>query len=636
MKSLLFILLSEPIEREGSMEYKFLSKINSPEDLKSLDFEKLKILATEIRYKLIETVSHNGGHLASNLGSVELTIALHKVFSSPKDKILFDVGHQCYTHKLLTGRFDRFSTLRTKDGISGFCRPDESEHDVFYSGHSGTSVSAGLGLAKANQLKGDDGYVVSVIGDGSFTGGMVYEALNNGGRSDAKHIVILNDNNMSISENVGSFAKYLAVIRSNPKYSSFKSGTEKFLGKLKGGKGIIDTIRYFKTNIKNKLYLQSTFFEDLGYHYMGPIDGHNTELLCTALESARMIDGPVVIHAITVKGKGYEFAEKEPSIFHGISKFDIYSGEAKPCRTTYSDKVGEILCSLAEKDSSVCAITAAMSIGTGLAGFADKYPDRFFDVGIAEEHAVTFASGLAKKGMKPVCAIYSTFLQRCYDQIIHDVSLQKQKVVFAVDRAGFVGEDGETHHGLFDVNFFGSVPGIKVYSPCNFKLLEDSLTDALYCVDSAVAVRYPRGSEKSNTALLNQKGLEFSIYGKDTAEKVIVTYGGLTSNAIDAVDSLAEVRNDILLVSLNQIKPFPKDAFEVIKSKKEIYFFEESMKSGGIGEKLASMLLEVGYKGKYKITAVEDEYVCPAEIKEQLKMYRLDTDSMIKIISGEN
>ncbi len=424
------------------MKYELLSKINSPNDIKNFNTDKLDLLAKEIRYKLIETVSENGGHLASNLGAVELTIAMHKVFDSPKDQFVFDVGHQCYTHKLLTGRYEKFDTIRTKGGISGFCRPNESEHDVFYTGHSGTSVSAGLGLAQSKKLKNDNHYVISVIGDGSFTGGMVYEALNNGGRTDAKHIIILNDNKMSISENVGAFAKYLAVMRSRPGYYAFKSGTEKALNKVPFGKKIASELYHIKTEVKNKLYKQSTFFEDLGYRYLGPIDGHDIDTLCDALNAAKKVNGPVLLHVITTKGKGYDYAEKSPSLFHGISKFDVNTGEPISSSDCYSDKLGEYVCAHAENDSSICAITAAMGIGTGLENFRKKFTDRFYDVGIAEEHAITFASGLAKNGMKPVYAVYSTFLQRCYDQIVHDISLQKTKILLAIDRAGFVGEDG--------------------------------------------------------------------------------------------------------------------------------------------------------------------------------------------------
>ena len=613
------------------MEYKLLSEINSPKDIKKLDYTKLNELSGEIRYKLIETVSENGGHLASNLGMVELTVALHKVFDSPKDQFVYDVGHQCYTHKLLTGRYESFSTLRTKGGISGFTRPTESEHDIFFSGHSATSVSAGLGLAQAKALKGDRSHVVSVIGDGSFTGGMVFEALNNGGRSKANHIVVLNDNKMSISENVGAFAKYLAVIRSRPQYYSFKANTEKVLNKVPFGEKIVKELYKVKTDIKNKVYEKSTFFEDLGYRYMGPIDGHNIENLCDALQSAKSVNGPVLLHVITVKGKGYEYAEKDPSVFHGISKFDVDTGEAISSSKSYSDKFGETLCDLAKNDDSLCAITAAMGIGTGLGKFSGLYPERFFDVGIAEEHAVTFASGLSKNGMKPVFAVYSTFLQRCYDQLIHDVALQKQKVLLAVDRAGFVGEDGETHHGLFDVAFLGTVPGMKVYSPCNFNLLEADLKNALYSEETAVAVRYPRGTENENTRELKSVSFDYSVYGDEKSKTAIVTYGRITAEAIEAVKEI----KDAFLVSLNLIKPIPEGVIDLLLGRKRVFFFEEGQKSAGVAEKLGITLLEKGYKGKYSITAVEDKFVEQASVNELLSKYGLNKEAMIKKLSEE-
>lgn len=625
----------ERIKEKTAMDYKLLSKIKAPEDIKKMDVTTLDKLSGEIRYKLIETVSENGGHLASNLGMVELTVALHKVFDSPYDQIVYDVGHQCYTHKLLTGRYDKFSTLRTKDGISGFTRPTESEHDIFFSGHSATSVSAGLGLAKAKVLKGDDSYVVSVIGDGSFTGGMVFEALNNGGRSKAKHIIILNDNKMSISENVGSFAKYLAVIRSRPKYYSFKANTEKVLSKVPFGERLVKKLYKVKTDIKNRMYEQSTFFEDLGYRYMGPIDGHNIENLCDALNSAKSVNSPVLLHVITVKGKGYEHAEKDPSVFHGISKFDVDTGEAITSSKSYSEFFGETLCSFADKDESICAITAAMGIGTGLKGFSEKYPQRFFDVGIAEEHAVTFCSGLAKNGMKPVFAVYSTFLQRCYDQIVHDVSLQKQKVVLAIDRAGFVGEDGETHHGLFDVAFLGTIPEIKIYSPYNFNLLKEDMYKALYEESTGTAVRYPRGTENYRTNLMIRNNAEFSTYGNPNSEIAIVTYGRITSEGIEAVDALKEKGINVFLLSLNLIKPIPEEAALLLLSRKKIYFFEEGQKSGGIAERLGSILLEKGYCGKYFITAVEDKFVEQASVSDLLHKYSLSKEAMIKKISEE-
>ena len=614
------------------MNYQILSNINKPSDIKVLSSDKLKILCDEIRDKLITTVSKNGGHLASNLGVVELTVALHKVFDSPDDQIVFDVGHQCYTHKLLTGRFADFDTVRTKDGISGFCRPGESEHDIFYSGHSGTSVSAGLGLAAANTLNKKDNYVISLIGDGSFTGGMVYEALNNGGRSGAKQIIILNDNKMSISENVGAFAKYLAVIRSRPEYYSFKARTESVISRLPFGDKIAHKIYNLKTDIKNKIYSQSTFFEDLGYRYMGPIDGHDIENLCDALEAAKAVNGPVVLHIITVKGKGYEHAENDPSVFHGISKFDVDTGEYKLSGKSFSDVFGQNLCKHAEKDNTICAITAAMGIGTGLKEFSSKYPDRFFDVGIAEEHAVTFASGLAKNNLKPVYAVYSTFLQRCYDQIVHDVSLQKQKIIFAVDRAGFVGEDGETHHGLFDVAFLNTIPDIKVYSPCCFRSLEADINNSLYADELSVAVRYPRGSQKDNVSKLEYECIEYATYGTKEATKAMVTYGRITSEAIDAVDNLRSKGIDVLLITLNQIKPIPEQVITLLLDKKEIYFFEEGMRSGGVAEKLGSVLMEKGVNAKYCITAVEDKFAPQASITDLISMYKLDSESIINKI----
>ena len=615
------------------MNYQILSNINKPSDIKNLSVDKLEILCDEIRDKLITTVSKNGGHLASNLGVVELTVAIHKVFSSPEDQVVFDVGHQCYTHKLLTGRYESFDSIRTKDGISGFCRPGESEHDIFYSGHSGTSVSAGLGLATANTLNKNNNCVISVIGDGSFTGGMVYEALNNGGRSGTKQIIVLNDNKMSISENVGAFAKYLAVIRSRPEYYSFKARTESVISKLPFGDKIASKIYNLKTDIKNKIYTQSTFFEDLGYRYMGPIDGHNIDNLCDAFETAKSVNGPVVLHVITVKGKGYEHAEKDPSVFHGISKFDIDTGEYKLSSKSFSDVFGQTLCSHAENDDTICAITAAMGIGTGLKAFSERFSDRFFDVGIAEEHAVTFASGLAKNNFKPIYAVYSTFLQRCYDQIIHDVSLQKQKIIFAIDRAGFVGEDGETHHGLFDVAFLNTIPDVKIYSPCCFRSLEADLNNSLYADELSVAVRYPRGSQKDNVSKLEYPCIEYSLYGDKNASKAIVTYGRITSEAIDAVDALKDKGIDILLISINQVKPIPEKVISLLLDKKEIYFFEEGMKSGGVAEKLGSVLMEKSVNAKYFITAVEDNFAPQASIDDLIKMYKLDCESIIKKIT---
>lgn len=613
------------------MEINYLDKIKSPRDVKNIPPDKLDALANEIRGVLIETVSHNGGHLASNLGVVELTIAIHKVFESPKDQIVFDVGHQAYTHKLLTGRYDRFSTVRTSGGLSGFTNPDESEHDIFFSGHSSTSVSSSLGLAQAKLMSGDDGYVVAVIGDGSFTGGMAYEALNNAGKTNNKLIVILNDNKMSISENVGAFASYLAVIRTNPRYFRLKQRTERALNRIPFiGERISAQLFNLKTALKNKIYNKSTFFEDIGFRYMGPIDGHNIKQLCQALEGAKFINGPVVLHVITTKGKGYDFAEKMPSEFHGIAKFDIETGEPLSGGENFSSHFGDTLCKIAENDDRICAVTAAMSLGTGLDGFAGKFPDRFFDVGIAEQHAVTFTSGLAKNGMIPIFAVYSTFLQRAYDQLIHDISLQRSHCIFAVDRAGFVGEDGVTHQGLFDVSFINAIPGFKVYAPADFAELESDLKSAVYEDDMPVVIRYPRGSEAVIDETPEYRSESYNIYGDmEFAEKVIITYGRISKNAVEAMKQT----ENTAVIKMNIIKPISAEIAEKVKAIKNVFFFEEGVKSGGVGENIALALIEQGFGGKFRLTAIEGGYVAQASVEEQIRKYKLDIESMIKIIN---
>ncbi len=618
------------------MEYKLLSAVKSPADVKRMDERRLSALCFELRQKILETVSENGGHLSSNLGAVELTVALHKVFNSPTDSIIFDVGHQCYAHKLLTGRFDEFSTLRKEGGISGFCRPNESEHDTFYSGHSSVAVSSGLGVATANRLLNNEAYTVTVIGDGSFTGGMVYEALNNGGRSKTKHIIILNDNKMSISENVGAFAKYLAVIRSKPGYYNFKASTERTLSKIPNiGVKLTHKLYDIKTDIKNRIYSQSTFFEDLGYRYMGPIDGHDLPVLIDALEAAKKVNAPVVLHVNTVKGKGYTFAEKDPSRFHGVGPFELSTGKTAVSGDSFSEKLGEYLCKYAPDDGRLCAITAAMGLGTGLECFSKRFPDRFFDVGIAEEHAVTFAAGLAKKGFLPVFAVYSTFFQRCYDQLIHDVSLQKLKVIFAVDRAGFVGEDGETHNGLMDVAFLSTIPDIVVYSPCCYRALEADINNAVNAEVSAVAVRYPRGGQNDDVAALKYDCLEFATFGEADANNCVVTYGRITSAAIRACNTLKSNGVPTFLISLNRIKPLPEEAIRLMLGRKRVFFFEEGMRSGGVGERTALRLLELGFSGSFKLTAVDDRFVSQASVGELLKQYSLDEEGIVKTVSED-
>lgn len=617
------------------MDTHYLDNIHSPTDVKKLNDNQLVALAGEIRDVLIETVSKNGGHLASNLGVVELTIALHKVFNSPKDKIVWDVGHQVYTHKLLTGRNDKFSSLRKENGISGFSRPDESIHDLFFSGHSSTSISSALGIAVAEKLNNEKDYTIAVIGDGALTGGLAYEALNNAGRSGCKLIVILNDNEMSISKNVGGVARYLAVIRSKPAYFLFKAHTEKLLNKFPViGKHITKLLFKSKTRVKNLLY-KSTFFEDLGFQYMGPIDGHNIEQISNALEGAKLVNKPVLLHINTVKGKGYDFAEKDPSQFHGISKFNIFSGEPVYSSDSFSGVVGKFLTDAAAKDKRICAITAAMALGTGLEEFSNLYPERFFDVGIAEEHAVTFASGLAKNGMLPVFAVYSTFLQRAYDQIVHDCALQQSHIVFAVDRAGFVGEDGETHQGLLDVSFLNSIPNVTVYSPSCYCELNRAFVNAFYHNDGVVAIRYPRGKQDIMFSEWEASNDTFDVFGEKDAEISIVTYGRIFESAFNAYKTLSESGYSVKVIKLNQIKPIDDGAVLAAMNSKNVFFFEESMKSGGVGERFLLKLNEIHYKGDYTLTAVNDTFVAQASVCELLKKYHLDENGIIEVIKGE-
>ncbi len=611
-------------------EFQFLSDIKSPKDLKKLNIDNLENLAVEIRQVLVDTVSKNGGHLSSNLGAVELSIALHYVFDSPKDKIIWDVGHQVYTHKLLTGRLNEFYTLRTENGVSGFSSPEESEHDIFYSGHSSTSISAALGIASANLNLNDDSYTIAVIGDGALTGGMAYEALNNAGRSGTKLIVILNDNEMSISENVGSMARYLAVIRSKPNYYKLKEKTGNALHKIPlVGNCIANVISFFKTRIKNLMY-KSTFFEELGFQYMGPIDGHNIEQLCEALDSAKLVNEPVLLHINTVKGKGYDFAEKSPSVYHGVSKFDIETGEPKSSGTNFSTEFGDNLCNIAKTNKNVCAITAAMSLGTGLNVFSQRYPERFYDVGIAEQHALTFASGLAKGGMVPVVALYSSFVQRAYDQLVHDGTLQKQRLILAIDRAGFVGEDGVTHQGLLDVPLLNSIPDITIYSPFTYKRMKFDFEKSIESAENLTVIRYPRGYESKLPIEYEISEKDFDVFGEGNI--LFVSYGRVSSNVLNAVEILKNNGIKTASIVLNKIKPIPVEAVNLAKNYSKIFFYEESEKSGGIGQSFAQLLLESGFKGDFKHIAVEDEFVPHASVDSLMKRYHFNTDSIVSEI----
>ncbi len=617
------------------MKHTFLEQISSPEDIKKYNNEELSLIAEEVRDVIVSTVSENGGHLASNLGVVELTLALHKVFNSPHDKIIWDVGHQVYTHKLLTGRYKDFGTLRKENGVSGFSRPNESEHDIVYSGHSSVSVSTALGIATANKACGKKDYAIAVLGDGALTGGLVYEALNNAGRlQDTRLIIILNDNGMSISKNVGHLAKRLAVMRSRSGYFKLKAITEKAVSKIPiVGNNLSDRLFRIKTDLKNMLY-ESNFFEDMGIRYMGPIDGHNISQLCNALEGAKLVECPVIVHINTVKGKGYAPAEMYPSEFHGIGSFDMKTGEFPKSVDNFSEKFGEFLYNQAPKDKRICAITAAMSLGTGLRKFSEQYPDRFFDVGIAEEHAVPFALGLSKNGMLPVFVVYSTFLQRCYDQLMHDCALQDTKMVIAVDRAGIVGDDGETHNGIYDTAFLNGIPNINVFSPAYYCELNNALVNSLYHCEGSCVIRYPRGSEPYKPDFYVCSGNDYDIYGDASAELVIVTYGRIFSEAAKAYSRLVEEGKRVKLIKLNRIIPVPSGCFEKLKNAEHIFFFEEGIKSGGVGESFASKLLENNLFVPYTLTAFPDCFIKQGKTDSILKQYKLDAQGIYDVVTG--
>ena len=539
------------------MSNKILDNINSPTDIKNLSEYELNELADEIRTVIIETVSENGGHLASNLGVVELTLAIHKVFNMPVDKLVWDVGHQSYAHKIITGRKNQIHTIRKENGLSGFPKRNESPYDSFDTGHSSTSISAAFGISCAGDVSKDNHYTIAVIGDGALSGGLAYEGLNNSGRYKKNFIVILNDNKMSISKNVGSMAKYLTKTRIKPSYLDAKSRVQGTLAKIPViGKPLANAMKKLKDWVRDEFFgHRNNIFEQMGFTYYGTFDGHNIPQLVTALEAAKRKKGPVIVHVCTKKGKGYEFAEKNPKDFHGISSFDIDTGEPKSSAKGYSYIFGKYLCSLAENDKRICAITAAMSSGTGLEEFSKKYKERFFDVGIAEEHAVTFAGGLAAGNVIPVFAVYSTFLQRAYDQILHDAALQNLHVVLAIDRAGIVGEDGETHQGIFDVAFLNTIPNVTIYAPSSFRELEIMLNKAIYHTKGTVAVRYPRGSEKYLPDNFEPSAEPYSLYGDADCDDLIITYGRTFSDVCMARD---ELDKKVCILKLNQIKPFPK------------------------------------------------------------------------------
>ena len=631
------LLYNEVILKKGLMkllkEGSLLNKIKSPRDLKKMSLGELEMLCAQIREKIIETVSQNGGHLASNLGTVELTVALHKVFECPGDQIVFDVGHQSYTHKLLTGRAENFHTIRKEGGLSGFTRRDESIYDPVSSGHSSTSISAAFGILNAKHLKGEDGKVIAVIGDGALSGGLAYEGINNAGSYRKNFIVILNDNKMSISQNVGSMAGYLSTIRTRNIYLRTKSAVDKVLNKIPVlGDATRKVILKSTSTLKDIVY-NGTVFENLGFMYYGPIDGHNIKELIKVLKVAKEKDRPVLIHVNTTKGKGYSFAEKNPKGFHGTPKFDVKTGTRGASAGDFSSVFGEAISQMAKKDKRICAITAAMKIGTGLSDFARNFKDRFFDVGIAEGHAVTFAGGLAVGGMIPIFAVYSTFLQRSYDQIIHDAALQNLKVVLAIDRAGIVGEDGETHQGVFDVAFLNAIPNVTIFTPCFFDELAPMFDKAAYHTQGVAAVRYPRGGERYRPVDFIGSENAFDLYGDSSCDNLIVTYGRLFSEACLAKQSLEQKGIKTYILKLNQIKPIDANAVEIAKNFKNVFFFEEGMQKGGIGESFGYKLGSFGHNGNFEITAIDEKFIRHASVEATLHHLKLNAFGMDEIIS---
>lgn len=614
-----------------------IDRVNSPSDLKRLGLPQLKKLAAEIREEILATVSTNGGHLAPSLGVVELTLALHIVFNMPKDKIIWDVGHQCYAHKLVAGRRHVFSSLRRSEGISGFPKRGESPYDCFGTGHSSTSISAALGFALARDLRGEDYHVVAVIGDGALTGGMAFEAMNHAGHLGTRLIVILNDNQMSIAKNVGAIATYLSRLRSNPRYSKSKKSIRGFLARLGPvGDMIGRTLDRAKGSFKY-LLVPGMYFEQLGFTYLGPIDGHDLVALQQVLNDAKRIDGPVLVHVVTRKGKGYLPAELDPNTFHGVGPFDIDSGRliSAPGPPTYSSVFGNALIEIARERPDVVAITAAMSDGTGLGDFAREFPERFFDVGIAEQHAVTLAAGLAACGMRPVVAIYSTFLQRAYDQLIHDVALQRLPVIFAVDRAGFVGEDGETHQGLFDLSYLGSIPNFTVMAPKDEAELCCMLVTALE-IQGPVAIRYPRGRGMGTSMSHRLEPLplgkaEVLLEGRDAA---VFAVGPLAFTALEAAAMLRSEGIEISVVNPRFIKPIDEESLiSMARRCRRILTAEENILHGGFGSAVSETLTRNRVSAVQLVTlGVTDEFVKQGNPDEQRSRYYLDASGIANAV----
>lgn len=607
-----------------------MKNINSPEDLKGLSVEDLTRVAGELRETIIKGVSAGGGHLASNLGVVELTLALHTVFETPRDKIIWDVGHQSYTHKLLTGRRDRFDTLRKFKGLSGFPKRSESPHDAFGTGHSSTSISAATGLIEARDQKGEDYKVIAVIGDGAMTAGLSFEGLNHMGHLKKDLIVVLNDNEMSISKNVGALSQYLNRILTGELYNRFKKDIKGLLESVpKVGDRMSRLAAKVEEGIKG-IFLPGLLFEELGFNYVGPIDGHDLGQLIETFGKIRNSGRPVLVHVITKKGKGYEFSEKDPSVFHGIGPFEQETGSPLSGGLTYSDVFGQALCELADKNPNVVAISAAMTDGTGLAQFAKQHPKRFYDVGIAEPHAVTFAAGLAAGGIRPVVAVYSTFLQRAYDEVIHDVCLQNLPVVFAVDRSGIVGEDGPTHQGVFDISFLRHIPGLVVMAPKDAAELRAMLALAL-AHDGPSAIKYPRGKAEESPPGLPFKIGESEIL-KDGDALAILGTGATVAPAVAAARRLAKEGINAMVLNIRFIKPLDTKLILAAASKtRKILTVEDGVLAGGFGGAVLECLNEAGMQDiALKALGVPDEFVEHGSQKQLREKYGLDEDGIYR------
>ncbi len=620
--------------------YKILEQISSPADLKKFDPGQLKELAGEMREEILKVTSRKGGHLAASLGAVELAVALHYCFDSPRDKIIWDVGHQSYAHKLLTGRRKYFDTLRELGGLSGFPNKDESEHDAFTCGHSSTSVSSALGLACARDLNGEDFKVVAVIGDASLSTGLAFEGLNNAGHMNTNIIVVLNDNEQFISKPVGAMSRYLNKVIANPLYIRVKEEAEKVVKSIpKLGPSAYKKVRKFQEGLKN-LIVPGILFEELGFRYFGPVDGHNIDELVTIIRNTLHVKEPVFIHAITKKGKGYKYAEENPEKFHGVSAFDVSTGEilerenGKSFTSIFSRKIVK----LAEKDEKIITITAAMPDGTGLQEFSEKFPDRFYDVGITEPHAVTFAAGLAKGGFKPVVAIYSTFLQRSYDQLIHDVALQNLPVIFCVDRAGLVGKDGPTHHGMFDIAYTRTLPNFAVMAPKDGAELEMMLEKALE-YNRPVVIRYPRGEASQLICKASYTPIEFGRSeclrkGKNVA---IIAVGSMVNYALQAAEVLSKKRIETTVVNARFIKPLDAEMLEeVLGSSRTVFTLEEGVLDGGFGSAILEFTEKENITGvKIKCFGLPDKFIEHGARDELLRKYHLTPDEIAATVEAE-